>query len=97
MLEDSAQPKDYVLSTGETHSVREFCEVAFNEVGLDYHDYVEIDPQFYRPAEVEVLIGKSDAIKNDLGWVPEVTFKELVQKMVQHDLRLEGITDKIGG
>ena len=95
MLLDSAQPKDYVLSTGETHTVREFCDTAFNLVDLDYRDYVEIDPQFYRPAEVEVLIGKSDLIKNDLGWTPEVTFKGLVHKMVSHDLRLEGITDKL--
>lgn len=95
MLEDSSQPKDYVLSTGETHSVREFCDVAFKTVGLNYQDYVEIDPQFYRPAEVEVLIGDSSLIKRDLGWQPEVTFQELVQRMVQSDLRLEGITDTI--
>jgi len=95
MLNDSPQPKDYVLATGETHTVREFCKAAFEYAGLNYQTYVEVDPRFYRPAEVEVLIGKPDAIKNDLGWVPEVTFHELVQKMVAHDLRLEGIPDKI--
>jgi len=87
MLLDSSQPKDYVLSTGETHSVREFCEVAFNYVNLDYKNYVEVDPRFYRPAEVEVLIGDSSAIANDLGWKPEVTFKDLVVKMLIHDLQ----------
>lgn len=91
MLEDSPQAKDYVLSTGETHSVREFCEAAFRHVGMNYNDFVEIDPRFYRPAEVDVLLGNSDAIKRDLGWTPQVTFTELVEKMVDYDLKLEGV------
>lgn len=89
MLTQSAQPKDYVLATGETHTVREFCEVAFAEVGLDYKDYVSIDPSFYRPAEVDVLLGDYSAIKQDLGWEPTTRFTELVKKMVRHDLALE--------
>jgi len=95
MLEDNAQPKDYVLATGQTHSVREFCEAAFKGVGLDYQDYVEIDPRFYRPAEVEVLVGDHSSISDDLGWYPKVQFDELVHRMVMHDLRIEGIADKI--
>lgn len=88
MVTESPQPKDYVLATGETHSVREFCHHAFDYVGLNYEDYVEIDPRFYRPAEVDVLLGDAFAIKNDLGWVPKTTFKDLVCKMVEHDMTL---------
>ena len=95
MLTDNPQPKDYVMATGETHSVREFCRHAFDFVGLNYQAYVEVDPRFFRPAEVNVLIGDSTRIRNDLGWAPTVTFQSLVEKMVQHDLRLEGIADKI--
>ena len=95
MLTDNSQPKDYVMATGETHSVREFCRHAFDFVGLNYQAYVEVDPRFFRPAEVNVLIGDSTRIRNDLGWAPTVTFQSLVEKMVQHDLRLEGIADKI--
>jgi GDPmannose 4,6-dehydratase len=86
MLTRAPQPKDYVLATGETHTVREFCEAAFNYVDLDYRDYVEIDPRFYRPAEVDVLIGDYSAIKSDLGWEPTTTFRGLVEHMVQADL-----------
>ena len=95
MLTDNPQPKDYVMATGETHSVREFCEHAFKFVGLDYKEYVKVDPRFFRPAEVNVLLGDSSRIRNDLGWAPRITFQSLVEKMVQHDLRLEGIADKI--
>lgn len=86
---EAAQPKDYVLATGETHSVREFCEHAFSHVGLDYKEYVEIDPQFYRPAEVDVLIGDHSLITKDLGWRPTTTFKKLVELMVDHDMKEE--------
>jgi GDPmannose 4,6-dehydratase len=86
---NSAHADDFVLATGETHSVREFCEHAFNYVGLDYRDYVEVDPQFYRPAEVNVLIGDYSKAKNILNWKPTVTFRELVERMVEHDLKLE--------
>jgi GDPmannose 4,6-dehydratase len=85
---DAAEPDDYVLSTGETHSVREFCDLAFKHVGLDYKDHVEIDPRFYRPAEVNVLVGDSSKIKDKLGWKPEITFRQLVTMMVDHDMSL---------
>ena len=79
-------PDDFVIATGETHTIREMCEVAFNYVGLDYNDYVEIDPRFFRPAEVEVLLGSPEKAKEKLGWEPEVSFKQLIEMMVQSDL-----------
>jgi GDPmannose 4,6-dehydratase len=80
------EPDDYVISTGETHSVRELCEVAFNHLDLNYEDYVVIDEKFYRPAEVDLLIGDASKGKEKLGWVPSVTFEELVQLMVDADM-----------
>ena len=89
MILDHNEPDDFVLGTGEAHSVREFCEVAFLHVGLgDYKQYVEIDPRFFRPAEVDVLLADYSKAKRVLGWEPKVTFKELVQKMVDHDVKL---------
>jgi GDPmannose 4,6-dehydratase len=82
------QPDDYVLATGEAHSVREFCQHAFEHVGLDYNDYVEVDPRFYRPAEVDVLVGNYAKIRDELGWRPTVAFKKLVEIMVDHDMTL---------
>lgn len=82
------QPEDYVIATGETHSVREFCELAFGYVGLDYRDYVVIDQRFMRPAEVDLLIGDPSKARQKLGWQPRTTFPELVQMMVEADLRL---------
>ncbi len=79
-------PDDYVIATGETHSVREFCEIAFAEVGLDYHDYVKENPLFYRPAEIDLLVGDATKAKNILGWEPIYSFKELVKEMVTCDL-----------
>jgi GDPmannose 4,6-dehydratase len=81
-------PEDYVVATGETHPVREFCELAFGHVGLDYRDYVVIDERFMRPAEVDLLIGDPTKAKNKLGWFPRTSFPELVQMMVESDLRL---------
>ena len=77
---------DYVVATGEVHSVREFCEMAFGEVGLDYRDYVKIDERFYRPAEVELLIGDATKARRKLNWAPRHTFRELVTEMVRADL-----------
>jgi len=88
MLTKSPEPKDYVLATGETHSVREFCQLAFNHIGFNWEDFVSIDPRFYRPAEVDTLIGDHSAIKRDLGWQPSITFEELVYKMVDYDLAI---------
>ena len=77
-------PDDYVVATGETHSVREFCQVAFDHVGLDWEKYVVVDPKFYRPAEVDLLVGDPSKAKRMLGWEPSVTFQELV---AHHDGR----------
>ncbi len=79
-------PDDYVVATGETHTVREFCERAFSRVGLDYKDYVEIDPRYYRPSEVDLLLGDPTKAKTKLGWTPKVTFEALVDMMVDADL-----------
>jgi len=80
-------PEDYVIATGETHTVREFCEIAFSEAGLDYRDYVIVDPQFYRPSEVDLLIGDASKARRDLGWKPRLTFRQLVSEMVYCDLK----------
>jgi GDPmannose 4,6-dehydratase len=80
------QPDDYVIATGETHSVREFLEEAFSRVGLDWSDYVEIDPKYYRPAEVDLLVGDASKAKMQLGWEPQTKFKDLVGLMVDADL-----------
>jgi GDPmannose 4,6-dehydratase len=81
-------PDDYVVSTGETYSVRRFCEIAFGHVGLNYADYVVIDERFYRPAEVDLLVGDPAKAKQKLGWQPEVSFEQLVTMMVDADLAL---------
>jgi GDPmannose 4,6-dehydratase len=81
------KPDDFVVCTGETHTVREFCETAFNYVGLNYNDYVEVNPAFYRPAEVELLVGDCSKITKDLGWKPKVDFKELVNMMMEDSLK----------
>ncbi len=81
------EPDDYVIATGETHSVREFLETAFGYVNLRWEDYVEIDPRYFRPTEVELLIGDASKAKQKLGWTPKVSFTELVQIMVEADLR----------
>jgi GDPmannose 4,6-dehydratase len=80
-------PGDYVISTGETHPVRELCQIAFDQVGLDWEEYVEVDEQFFRPAEVDLLIGDATKASEALGWKPEVGFDELVRMMVDSDLR----------
>src|SRR5512143_2502979 len=77
------QPDDYVIATGETHSVREFCELAFDHAGLDWQKYVVVDPAFMRPAEVDHLIGDPSKAKAKLGWTPRVTFKTLVKLMIE--------------
>ncbi|GJM20282.1 MAG: GDP-mannose 4,6-dehydratase [Planctomycetota bacterium] len=85
------QPDDYVISTGETHSVREFCEIAFGHVGLDYKDHVEVDPRFFRPAEVDLLLGDADKARTQLNWEPKVDFKGLVTMMTAADVELVGL------
>jgi GDPmannose 4,6-dehydratase len=79
-------PEDYVVGTGETHSVREFCELAFNHLNLNYQDYLVQDPRFLRPSEVDVLTADSAKARRKLGWTPKVGFKDLVAMMVEADL-----------
>lgn len=93
------KPDDYVIATNETHTVREFVEAAFEHVGLHWEDYVEIDPRYFRPAEVDLLIGDPSKAKKVLGWEPKTTFTELVKIMVDADLedlqkKLDGKVDK---
>ena len=81
------QADDYVICTGQTRSVHELCEVAFGHLGLDYQDYVKVDPRFIRPAEVDLLVGDPAKARKALGWEPQVSFEELVVMMVEADLR----------
>ena len=81
------QPDDYVLATGETRTVREFCQLAFSHVGLDYERYVKMDPAFMRPAEVEVLLGNPAKAQRKLGWAPRTSLQQLVEMMMEADLR----------
>lgn len=85
------QPDDYVVATGETHSIKEFLDIAFNHVNLDWHDYVEFDPRYLRPAEVDLLIGDPTKARQQLKWEPTVTFEGLVKLMVEADLEALGI------
>ena len=85
MLQQSA-PDDYVIATGETHSVREFCDIAFARAGLNYQDHVQVDPRFFRPAEVELLIGDTAKARQKLGWSYSISFRDLVEEMVDSDL-----------
>lgn len=87
MMLQRPEPDNYVIGTGETHAVREFCELAFGCVGLNYQDYVIQDPRFYRPAEVDLLISDPTKARTELGWEPQVSFKELVEMMVEADLQ----------
>ncbi len=82
---------DYVIATNETHSIREFLDLAFGMVGRDWNDYVRIDPKYFRPTEVDLLIGDATKAKEKLGWKPKTSFHELVRIMVHDDLKLEGL------
>jgi GDPmannose 4,6-dehydratase len=87
MMLQQDEPDDYVIATGKTHSVQRLCEVAFGVVGLDWHDYVAQDPRFMRPAEVDLLVGDASKAKERLGWEPKVSFEELIEMMVEADLK----------
>ena len=82
---------DFVIGTGETHTVREFVEIAFNHVGLDHQKYVVVDPKFYRPAEVDLLLGNPTKAMKTLGWKPDVSFNQLVTMMVDADMKLHAL------
>lgn len=82
------RPDDFVIATGRTHSVRDFCKIAFEHVGLDYNDFVKIDPRFVRPAEVDLLLGDSTKAQKDLKWEIKVSFEDLVKMMVEADMEI---------
>ena len=89
MLQQS-EPDDYVIATGQTHAVRDFVQLAFAAAGIDdWERYVRIDPRFFRPAEVDLLVGDASKAKRVLGWEPRMPFDELVESMVAHDLNIE--------
>lgn len=87
----TSEPDDYVIATGENHTVKEFLEEAFNYQGLKWQDYVEIDPRYFRPTEVDLLIGDASKAREKLGWKPKTGFKELVKMMVDSDLKKVGV------
>jgi GDPmannose 4,6-dehydratase len=91
MMLQKPEADDYVIATGETHSIREFLDLAFGAVGRDWNELVKIDPKYYRPTEVELLIGDPTKAREKLGWIPKTSFPQLVQMMVREDLRLEGL------
>ncbi|RKY21333.1 MAG: GDP-mannose 4,6-dehydratase, partial [Planctomycetota bacterium] len=82
------KPNDYVIATGETHSVKEFLDEVFGYLELDWQKYVEIDPRYFRPSEVDFLLGDASKAKKNLKWQPKVTFKELAKMMVEADMKL---------
>jgi GDPmannose 4,6-dehydratase len=88
MMLQQEKPDDYIVATGETHSVREFLELAFSMLDLDYRDFVEFDPRYTRPSEVDVLLGDATKARDVLGWKTEVDFPSLVRMMVEHDWEL---------
>ncbi len=87
LIMQQAEADDYIIGSGETHSVRELVDTAFKYVGLNYQDHVSVDATFYRPDETVQLVGSIDKIKNKVGWTPKYTFKNLVEVMVEHDLK----------
>jgi GDPmannose 4,6-dehydratase len=88
LLLQQQDPDDCVIATGETHSVREFLELVFSQLDLDWQDHVEIDQRYLRPAEVDILLGDASKARELLGWEPRVNWKELAAMMVEHDMEL---------
>ncbi len=88
MILQQERPDDFVIATGQTHSVREFLDETFGYLDLDWHKFVEIDPRYFRPTEVDLLLGDSSKARRILGWKPKVGFRELAQMMIDHDLRI---------
>ncbi|MEO7804381.1 MAG: GDP-mannose 4,6-dehydratase [Actinomycetota bacterium] len=95
MMLQQDEPDDYVIATGEAHSAREFCEVAFHHVGLHFQDFVDIDPRYYRPTEVDHLLGDASKAKAELGWQAKTRFEQLVHLMVDADVAL--LDDEMSG
>src|SRR5688500_19411360 len=88
MMLQATEPQDYVIATGETHSVREFLDEVFGHLDLDWKKYVEVDPRYFRPAEVDLLLGDASKAKKELGWEPKITFKALAKMMVDADMKM---------
>jgi GDPmannose 4,6-dehydratase len=88
LMMQADEPDDFVIATGETHSVREFLDEAFGLLDIDWHKHVDIDPRYYRPTEVDLLLGDASKAREKLGWEPKVGFKELVRLMVEHDMEM---------
>ena len=88
LIVQQPEPDDYVLATGESHSIREFCQEAFGRLDLDYREFVKLDPRYLRPAEVDHLRGDFSKARKALGWSPRTSFKELIKLMVDSDLEL---------
>ncbi len=97
LMLQQGEADDYVVATGETHTVREFCRLAFAEVGLDYEEYVRVDERFLRPAEVDLLVGDAGKAQRELGWEPEYSFREMVAEMVAGDLQAAQAEAQAGG
>lgn len=95
LMLQAPQPDDYVIATGEIHSVKEFVELTFSELGLDWREYVEIDPRYLRPAEVDTLLGDAAKSREKLGWTPKTGFKELIEIMIESDLELARNEEKL--
>jgi len=94
LMMQAQKPDDYVIATGETHSIREFLDEAFGLAGLDWKKYIEIDNRLFRPTEADILLGDASKAKRELGWEPKVKFKELVRIMVEADCKAVGVTLK---
>jgi GDPmannose 4,6-dehydratase len=88
MMLQHTEPGDFVVATGEAYSVRQFLDESFGYANLDWHEYVEIDPLYFRPTEVDYLLGDPTKARNAFGWQPKTSFKQLVQMMVDHDILL---------
>ena len=88
------KPEEYVIATGRTTTVRDMCQIAFDHVGLNMDDHVVIDPKFFRPAEVETLLGDPSKAKQDLGWSPEISLEEMICEMVDADLKRVSLAKK---
>jgi GDPmannose 4,6-dehydratase len=91
MMLNQNEPKDYVIATGETHSVKEFLQAAFSIIELNYEDYTISDSDLYRPSEVDYLLGDSSLARKELGWIPQISFEHLVREMVESDIKANSV------